>query len=287
MRPAPSVILFTTLSGCGFGTLALAGLGQGGVAAWGAGYALAILGLVASTFHLRHPARARFAFRQWRTSWLSREAWACLAALAVLAPVALAALSGLGAPPFLGAAGAALCLVAVFCTSMIYAQLRAVPRWHHWTTPAVFLAFALTGGALVTLPAVPASLALLALSGLLAALFRDGDRRIEASDLTLSHALGLGATTQVRSLELPRSGPSYVTRELVDASYGANTLGLRVAAVVLAGLAPAALRLVAPEAWLPLALALHLGGAIVARWLFFAEATHVAALYYGRPLGRA
>jgi len=286
MRPAPSVILFTTLSGCGYGTLALAGLGQGGAAAWGTGYALAILGLVASTFHLKHPARARFAFRQWRTSWLSREAWACLAALAVLAPVALAALAGFAVPPLLGTAGAALCLVAVYCTSMIYAQLRAVPRWHHWTTPAVFLAFALAGGTLIAAPPLPASLALLALAGLLAAQFRDGDRRIEASGLTLGHALGLGATTQVRSLEQPRTGPGYLTRELVDAHRGAYSPALRGAAVVLAGVAPAALRLVAPEAWLPVALALHLGGAMVSRWLFFAEATHVAALYYGRPLGR-
>ena len=38
-------------------------------------YALASGGLIASTFHLGHPERAIKAFTQWRSSWLSREAW--------------------------------------------------------------------------------------------------------------------------------------------------------------------------------------------------------------------
>ncbi|GAA0284153.1 dimethyl sulfoxide reductase anchor subunit family protein [Rhodovulum strictum] len=283
MRPAPSVILFTVFSGFGFGTLALHGLGLGtGAAGWAAGFGFAILGLVCSTFHLAHPLRAPFAFRQWRTSWLSREAWACLVALAVMVPVALADLAGHSGLLLAGAIGAGLCAVAVFCTSMIYGQLRAVPRWHHWTTPALFLVFALTGGALLADSTMLAVGLCLGLSGLLAAVFLAGDRRLSRSGLTPGHATGLGGAGRVRSLELPRTGPSYITRELIEASRRGRSATLRVAAVGLSGLAPAVALALLPEAFAVLAATgLHLAGALCARWLFFAEAEHVATLYYG------
>ena len=79
MHPAPSVIIFTTLSGLGFGMLAWMGLGLPAVTGWIAfvmfaiGFGLAVGGLLASTFHLGHPERAWKAFSQWRSSWLSRE----------------------------------------------------------------------------------------------------------------------------------------------------------------------------------------------------------------------
>ena len=149
MQPAPSVILFSTLSGLGLGLLAYLGggfaLAVGWTAFWwwGLGYGLAVGGLMASTFHLGNPQRALLAFSQWRTSWLSREAWASVAALIVLAPVALADIFALGLPRVVGQVGAVLALGTVFTTSMIYAQIRAVPRWHHWVTPVMFMAFAL------------------------------------------------------------------------------------------------------------------------------------------------
>ena len=77
MHPAPSVIVFTTLSGLGFGLLFWLGLGLPTVTGWVAfaffaiAYALAVGGLMASTFHLGHPERAWKAFSQWRSSWLS------------------------------------------------------------------------------------------------------------------------------------------------------------------------------------------------------------------------
>ena len=91
MHPAPSVILFSSLSGIGFGLLAWLGIGLPAVTGWVAfvffalAYLLAVGGLIASTFHLGHPERALKAFTQWRSSWLSREAWASVAALLVMA----------------------------------------------------------------------------------------------------------------------------------------------------------------------------------------------------------
>ena len=82
MHPAPSVILFTSLSGLGFGLLVFLGIGALVPTGWVAfvffaiAYLLAVGGLLASTFHLGHPERFLKAFTQWRSSWLSREAWA-------------------------------------------------------------------------------------------------------------------------------------------------------------------------------------------------------------------
>ena len=72
-----------------------------------------------------------------------------MATLALLGLTALFAVFGTGAPVALGLPAALLAVVTVLCTSMIYAQLRTVPRWHAWTTPALFVAFAATGGALL------------------------------------------------------------------------------------------------------------------------------------------
>ena len=64
MHPAPSIILFTVLSGMGFGLLIWLGLGVTEVSGWmafgafGLGYGLALVGLMASTLHLGHPERA-------------------------------------------------------------------------------------------------------------------------------------------------------------------------------------------------------------------------------------
>src|SRR6056297_2437141 len=90
MHPAPSIILFTTLSGLGFGMLAFLGFDADAPRGWVAfiffliAFALSVGGLLSSTFHLGHPERALKAFTQWRSSWLSREAWASVAALTVM-----------------------------------------------------------------------------------------------------------------------------------------------------------------------------------------------------------
>ena len=156
MHPAPSVIIFTTLSGLGFGLLFWLGLGMPAPTGWVAfvffaiAYLAAVGGLLASTFHLGHPERAIKAFSQWRSSWLSREGIAAVSTLLIMA------LYGAGLVFFntqitlLGWLGALGSLATVFTTSMIYTQLKTVPRWRHWTTPVLFLTYALGGGALMS-----------------------------------------------------------------------------------------------------------------------------------------
>lgn len=289
MHPAPSVILFSTLSGLGLGLLAHLGAGFAmatGWAAfwwWGLGYGLAVGGLMASTFHLGNPQRALLAFSQWRTSWLSREAWVSVAALVVLAPVALGDIFALGLPRVVGQVGAVLALGTVFTTSMIYAQIRAVPRWHHWVTPLMFLGFALAGGALVAGQGW-AAWALIALAPLMALVWRIGDGQFARAAQTLGKATGLGQIGEVQVFEQAHTAGNYLLREMIFVVGRKHAQKLRVIAVALAAVLPAMIVAVAPAVPLAVAVAaaLHLTGTLAQRWLFFAEAEHVVGLYYGK-----
>lgn len=288
MHPAPSVIVFTVLSGLGFGYLAFLGLGVPAPSGWrafllwGLGYGLAVGGLLASTFHLGHPERAWRAFTQWRTSWLSREAWAAVLTLLALAPVALSDWLGLGWPRALGVLGAAGCVATVLCTAMIYAQIRAVPRWHDWTTPLLFGAFALTGGAILSGQRWLAAFLCLALAAVLLAAFRRGDGRFAAAGQTLATATGLPAVTGV--FELPHTGGNYLMREMIFEVGRKHAEKLRSMTVIAAALLPGAMLVLLPGHPLVIGLVagVHLAGAFGARWLFFAQAEHVVGLYYGR-----
>ncbi len=282
MHPAPSVIVFTVLSGAGFGLMAVLALAPPGAAfwSWALAYGLAVAGLLASTFHLGNPQRALLAFTQWRTSWLSREAWAAAATLAALAPVALGEILGMPLRRTLALPGAVLAVATVLATAMIYTQIRAVPRWHHWTTPALFLAFAATGGAILAArPEAP--LLALGLAGVLMAAFRLGDGQFARAGQTMGTATGLQG--QVAVFEWPHTGDTYLLREMIHVVGRRHAARLRVIAVLAAGVVPTALLVAGPGvAVTPVAAVVHLAGALAARWLFFAEAEHVVGLYYGR-----
>ncbi|WP_135447216.1 dimethyl sulfoxide reductase anchor subunit family protein [Tabrizicola caldifontis] len=287
MHPAPSVILFSVLSGLGFGFLAFLGWGalmpSGWLAflLWGLGYGLAVAGLLAATFHLGNPKNALKAFTQWRTSWLSREAWASVATLILLAPVALSDIFGLGLPRILGQVGGALAILTVFTTAMIYTQIKAVPRWHHWLTPVMFLTFALAGGAMLSGRAW-APVLLLAVGAVLLAVWRVGDGAFAAAGQSLGTATGLDRLGVPSVLDPAHTAGNYLKREMIFVVGRKHAARLRKIALVLASVAPA-LVLLLPLGLFGIALAtvLHLAGALAARWLFFAEAEHVVGLYYG------
>lgn len=292
MHPAPSVILFTTLSGLGFGMLALLGLGMPAVTGWIAfvfyliGYALAVGGLVSSTFHLGHPERALKAFTQWRTSWLSREAWLSVLALTTMGFYAAAAVFFDTILPLLGLIGAALCLATVASTAMIYAQLKTVPRWNQWATPAHLLALSIAGGALLT-GSSSVALGMLVLSAILQIVhWRRGDRAFGERDTTLATATGLGAIGTVRAFEPPHTGTNYLLTEMVHVVGRSHAEKLRRLALIFGYGVPILLMMpVVPiDIHLLIAVALisHVGGILASRWLFFAEAEHVVGLYYGK-----
>lgn len=287
MHPAPSVIIFTTLSGLGFGLLFWLGIGMPAPTGWIAfvffilAYLLGVGGLLASTFHLGHPERAAKALTQWRTSWLSREGIAAIATLIVMALYG-AGLVFFGATwTLLGWLGALGALATVFTTSMIYTQLKTVPRWNHWTTPALFLGLSLGGGALLSGNVRIALVLLLVAAALQIYAWIDGDTRLGGSGTDLKTATGLGHIGEVRAFEPPHTGTNYLLREFVHEVGRKHAQTLRLIGGGLAFAAPILLLLLPFSHVLGgLAVLLHIGGVLALRWLFFAEAEHVVGLYY-------
>src|SRR5690606_35854862 len=126
--------------------------------------------------------------------------------------------------PLAGLSGAAGSAATVYCTSMIYASLRAVQAWNTRLTPACYLLFAAAGGCLLgAFFALAAGqdarmLPLLALIGLSAAwgvkfLWRR-NMRMSVPLSSPESATGLGSIGRVRLFEAPHVNDNYLTREM-------------------------------------------------------------------------
>ena len=289
MHPAPSVIIFTTLSGLGFGLLVFLGLGFPPATGWVAfvffliAYALSVGGLLASTFHLGHPERALKAFRQWRTSWLSREAIAAVAALLVMGLYALFAVFFGTLIAALGWIGAALSLATVITTAMIYTQIKAVPRWHQALTPLHLTTASLAGGALLAGQITLAQIFLF-LGGIIQiAHWLRGDGRFAQAGQSIASATGLSEAGRIRAFEAPHTGTNYLLREMVHVVGRKHAQRLRIIALGLGFVLPLTLILIpgASHGLGGLAVLSHILGMLASRWLFFAQAEHVVGLYYG------
>jgi DMSO reductase anchor subunit len=288
MHPAPSIIAFSTFSGLGLGLLFWLGVdntaptGWVGFAFFAIAYILAAGGLISSTFHLGRPERAIKAFTQWQTSWLSREAWSAVAALVIMGIYGFFLVFFDTQIVLLGHLGAFFCLLTVYTTSMIYGQLKTVPRWNTGLTPALFLALSIAGGALLS-GRVTIGLVLLVIAGTIQGLWWvRGDRRFKQSGTDLKTATGLGNIGEVQSFEPPHTGTNYLLKEMVYTVGRRHAQKLRLIALVLMLVLPVILLLLPyPHIFGVLALLSHIAGVLVSRWLFFAEAEHVVGLYYG------
>lgn len=300
MHPALSVIVFTTLSGFGYGLAAALGLFQPdpSLLAVKFGHVLAFLaiagGLLSSTLHLGNPQRAWRAFSQWRSSWLSREG-----VLAVLTFVPLTAQTGLAVLfdttiGWLGFVVAVMAGVTVYATSMIYASLKTVNAWHNPITNTCYLLFAASGGllgmaALSAFTGAMSRFVVLAIVALAATFiakalwFRALDH--ESGPSTPESATGLGFLGKVRLLERPHMGENYLTREMGFRVARKHARKLRLISYALALVLPVLLLLVMGASGMVffgvVALLSHLAGVMTERWLFFAEAKHAVSVYYG------
>lgn len=291
MHPAPSLILFSTLSGAGLGYFTMLGLGistsTGMVAFWqfALGFVMVGAGLLFSTFHLGNPQRAALAFTQWRSSWLSREAIAAMATLALMGVFAAGAVFFARIWHPVGWLGAAVSVLTVITTAMIYAQMVTVPRWNSRLTPALFVTNALAAGAILSgVPQLALSV-LIVLAGLQVWAWRTGDSRPRERGHTLGSATGLGGAGTVRMFEPPHTGENYLLKEFAFQVARRQAAKLRVICILTMCVIPGLLLLIAAHPSVILvAFAVHLLGTLVSRWLFFAQAEHVVQLYYGRQL---
>jgi DMSO reductase anchor subunit len=311
MHPALSVILFTTLSGAGYGLLAMVGIMAPfgalpsdrffGLAALGLALGAVSIGLLASTFHLGRPERALRAFTQWRTSWLSREG---VSSVATYVPAGVFGIGWIfyektdGIIALCGILAALGAVVTVYCTAMIYRSLKPIQRWHNrWVVPN-YLALALATGLLwltlllqafgqpSRLVMIATMLLLIVAATLKLAYWRFIDGSASAS--TAGTATGLGRFGEVRLFEAPHTSENYLQKEMgfvIARKHAAKLrritllaafalpLLLTLAAILLPGIPAVAASAIAA----PLAMV----GVVVERWLFFAEAKHSVTLYYG------
>ena len=301
MRPAWSIIFFTTISGLGLGLAGWIVLGllplmtSASVMGVGIGtLALIGVGLISSTFHLGHPERAWRALSQWRSSWLSREGVLAVVVMAGLAGWFAVAYRGGYVPLWANLALLVLIYVTVYATSMIYASLKTVARWHHPLTPICYLMFAAAGGLLVTLALlailrlpITAALAqativlMLSAWGVKLAWWRLAGMAKQAG--SIESATGLGALGAVRPLMPPHTEENYLQHEMGFVVARKHADKLRMIALLLGGGLPVVILVLAPASAGALAVAVlaHVAGMFVERWLFFAEAKHVVTLYYG------
>jgi DMSO reductase anchor subunit len=317
MHPAFSVIIFTTLSGAGFGLLAWLGLyaiasslPDDQIFAFVSivlGLGAVTIGLLSSSFHLGHPERAWRAFSQWRSSWLSREGVVSMLtyfpALVFAGGWVLLGRSD-GVFALSGLLMSVLAMLAVVCTAGIYNSLKPIPAWHNnWVLPNYLALSAMSGILLFTAlagifgyatkTAYAASLALITLALLCKlAYWRFIDTAPAAS--TPESATGLGALGTVRLFKAPHTSENYLMKEMGFRIARKHARKLRIISVLLGFVLPFLLLAAANMSGgvtgtgLSVAAAcLSLIGLLTERWLFFAEAKHTVTLYYGRRLDAA
>ncbi|MGH8821860.1 MAG: dimethyl sulfoxide reductase anchor subunit family protein, partial [Rhodoferax sp.] len=154
MKPAFSVVIFTTIAGAAQGlivTLALARLAELPLTSGFLSLALIVavvmllIGLGASFGHLGRPKRAWRSVLMWRTSWLSREVIALPTFIGINVLWWLTLRMGVNTV-WLPLAALVLAALLWYCTAMIYACLRFIEEWAQPLTLVNFVLIGLSSG---------------------------------------------------------------------------------------------------------------------------------------------
>ena len=305
MHPAFSVLVFTVISGAGYGLIFLMVLGHlFGVAVLqqqpllisGSVLSLVMIsvGLMASTLHLANPKNAWRAFSRFKSSWLSREAVFAM----VFYPFALCYLLGLwleGAAlstgyQIAGAICALLAFITLFCTSMIYASLKTIRQWNNALTPVNYIILGLMSGALL-LGAVQAivnqqlsedlqhlAVGLTVMGACVKVIYFYWIGKPSGS--SIQTATGF-TQASVRLMDQGHSSNGFINNEFGYTVAANKLLRIRVASLALAFALPLMLLYVGGVVLMVLAVFAALAGLLAERWLFFAEARHVVRLFHG------
>lgn len=306
MKPAWSIILFTSIAGAAQGAavvLAVATLAGSAptvslpLMLWVI-TAMLLAALAASFFHLGHPLRAWRAVLMWRTSWMSREVIVLPVFIGVVSVWAVA--SGAGeagreAVRWLAAAAIAGAFLLWYCTAMIYACIRFIQEWAHPLTTVNYVLLGLASG-LVTCGALAAvageagfataiagwALAATALAWFTRVLALRRNARLKPRS-TIQSATGI-MSPRVVQVSMGLTGGSFNTREFFHGASAVVLRNMKAGFQVLAFALPIGLLLWAmgtgsPTAWL-LAFTVQCLGILAERWFFFAQASHPQNLYY-------
>ena len=289
MHPAPSIILFTVLSGFGFGLISIVGLLQflsqisvvNIIIFSLVGLFFSTVGLISSFFHLANKKNAIKSLSQWQTSWLSREAISSIFCLSIVVGnigwvfVQNRYINEVGIILFL------LSLFTIFTTSMIYAQLKTVPSWNNMLTPAIFIFAGLAGGSILLMDY--ASLVLLLIFGVLQVLFwYNADQSFIYKETSIGTALGYSKNEDIRSFDVAHTSRNYLLNEMVYKVARKHAIKIRYISFFSAFVLPMSLILMFPGNFSVsvLVIGIHFVGIYFSRWLFFAEAKHSVSFYY-------
>lgn len=306
MNPAISVIFFTVTAGAGYGLLFLLAFVQFANLAEKispdqifimgvVGLLLVTAGLISSTFHLANPKNAWRSFTRFKTSWLSREA--VFAVLFYPVSIIWLFLQFFTGNSFItsvfGLLMAAMALITLVCTAMIYASLKTIRQWHTPLTPVNYVLLGLLPGTLI-LAAMFAQQGLavdrvlgfgfvvLGVGALVKVVYFYWIG--QPAGPTINTALGFTRAT-VKLLDVGHSSDTFHTKEFGFQVARAKIQWLRVISIVLAFVLPALLitGVLGGVGFVALAVAAvsAYAGIFVERWLFFAEARHVVNLYHG------
>lgn len=310
MKPALSIILFTTIAGAAQGMLVVLAVAtlvgnapdQALLPLLWTATGMLLVALVASFFHLGHPLRAWRAVLMWRTSWMSREVIVLPAFIAVAggwAVLVTFAHPDVMAAQWLAALALAGAFLLWYCTAMIYACIRFVQEWAHPLTIVNYTTLGLasgtvTSGALAVLAGdaefaeniVGWAMAAIALAWCTRWLSLRRNARLKPRSSTQS-ATGIKAGRVVQK-SMGMTGGSFNTREFF---HGASARAMRLAPVVFQVLTFGVPLLllwwmsgspsgaVVTLAW-PIAVVSQGAGLLVERWFFFAQASHPQNIYY-------
>lgn len=305
MRPTAPLLLLTTLQGLA-GGLALT------VAIWLSlnpppemlsafvgllrlASLLAAAGGVASFFHMHRPRAGIYVLRRLKTSWLSREA--LTTGIFVAAVVLVGWVWPADTPSYLAAAWvtATLGLVAMWVTAMLYATIPAMRSWHSPITVLAMMGTGLLSGAGLAAglaaqgPTAPAAAltalwllaglaALAVVKGLQIHLFAEARRSLSAESGT---GLPMGPW---RLQDTGTSRPPYRTQTQVWPGISplirfAGNVGVYVFLVAVPA-ACFAVTLLLPGGFTLVGAFSLILGALLERWMFFADATHSSRVWF-------
>ena len=306
MHPAKSIILFTTISGMGYGliiSLLIFQIYVGHTLSFISYFLIFVLsmalvsgGLLSSTLHLGHPERAHFALTQWRSSWLSREGVFAILLYPVIATYTLLfylnpdnrSLDTLSIIIVL------IAIATIFSTGKIYSSLRAIYSWNTELTTFNYLALGgLTGLMLLqsllllmgyNLANIYYYLIILIILSCIGKILYWVRLDLNNTTTNKSTALGLKSQLQVNLLESPHDASNFLLKEMGYKVARKHSRKLRKIALLFAFILPLLI------IFLSIALNFYhitilaflfmIMGVFMERWLFFAEAKHSVMNYY-------
>jgi len=306
MHPAKSIILFTTISGMGYGliiSLLIFQIYCGHTLSFISYFLIFVLsmalvsgGLLSSTLHLGHPERAHFALTQWRSSWLSREGVFAILLYPVIAIYTLLfylnpdnrSLDTLSIIIVL------IAIATIFSTGKIYSSLRAIYSWNTELTTFNYLALGgLTGLMLLqsllllmgyNLANIYYYLIILIILSCIGKILYWVRLDLNNTTTNKSTALGLKSQLQVNLLESPHDASNFLLKEMGYKVARKHSKKLRKIALLFAFILPLL------TIFLSIALNFYhitilaflfmIMGVFIERWLFFAEAKHSVMNYY-------